>query len=58
MWLEKSPEPEWKGSYLESILNKIAPTTIAKVSCPLSRKDQLCLYLEEAPIGYIGVMDY
>jgi hypothetical protein len=50
--LEKSPEPAKKPSYLESILDKVAPIS-AQVPRPGGRRDELALYLEEPVIGHI-----
>src|SRR6266536_1592951 len=55
---EKSPELEQKPSFLESILDEMAPTSVAKVTRPIARRDQLFLYLEERPISHIGLMEY
>ncbi len=46
---EKSPELAEKPSFLESILNVKAPANHTKVTRPTQRRDQLVLYLEEAP---------
>ena len=56
--VKRSPDPEPELSYLESVLNTVAPTSITKLLRPTSRKDQLYLYLEEAPISYIRVINY
>jgi hypothetical protein len=55
--LEKSPEPAKRPSYLESILDNLAPIS-AQVPRPGSRRDELFLYLEEPVIGHMGVMEY
>jgi hypothetical protein len=55
---ERSPTPEKVTSFLEDILDEMAPTSINKVARPTARRDQMHLYLEEAPINYMGVMDY
>ena len=54
---ETSPEPAKQPSYLESILDKVAPIS-AQVPRPSSRRDELALYLDEPVIGHIGVMEY
>jgi hypothetical protein len=55
--LEKSPEPDKRPSYHESILDKVAPIS-AQVPRPGGRRDELFLYLEEPVIGHMGVMEY
>lgn len=55
--MSKSPEPE-KISYLNSILNKVAPSTLSRATRPSRTKDQLALYLEESCIDSLGVMEY
>jgi hypothetical protein len=52
-----SPEPPAKMSYIKSILNDLAPIALSRPK-PTARRDQLFLYLNEAPQGEIGVMDY
>src|SRR6266487_2049095 len=53
-----SPEPTTRPSFIEEILDKVAPPSSSNVVRPTTRRDQLALYLEEAPISHIGVMDY
>src|SRR6266536_3378207 len=53
-----SPEPATRPSFIEEILDKVAPPSSSNVARPTTRRDQLALYLEEAPISHIGVMDY
>jgi hypothetical protein len=55
---ERSPTPEKTSSFLEDILDEMAPTAKQKVAKPTARRDQLFCYLEEPPIGDIGVMEY
>jgi hypothetical protein len=56
--IEKSPEPAKKPSYLESVLNQVAPTTLAPIPRAGGRRDELTFYLDEPVIHHIGVMEY
>ena len=55
---ERSPELEREVSFLESILDKMALATTARVPRPTARRDQLFLYLKEDPISNIRVIEY
>jgi hypothetical protein len=56
---EKSPPVAPRElSYLESILQKVAPAESALSLRPLAHRDQLFLYLEEPVIRHIGLMEY
>jgi hypothetical protein len=53
----RSPEPE-KTSYMESILNQMAPSGSSRQSRLSRSKDQLALYIEKPPVDRIGLMEY
>jgi len=53
-----SPEPVSEPSYIEAILNSVAPTTAPRIPQANARRDQLFLYLEELPNGDIGIIEY
>ena len=55
---EKSPKPLEEVSYLEAILNNQAPVGISRGTQPLSRKDELFVYLAEPPTNLLGALDY
>jgi hypothetical protein len=57
--IEKSPEPVKKPSYLEDVLNQLAPSTSKRAPRSGSRRDdELAQYLEEPCITHMGVMEY
>ena len=53
----QSPKPKRQTLYLESILDQVALTTVARPR-PSGRRDQLYWYLQELPVGNMGVMEY
>ena len=56
---DQSPEiKQPQLSYLKQHLNRMALTTATHVPRASGRRDQLYLYTEEPPIGYMGVMEY
>jgi hypothetical protein len=55
---EMSPEPTKTPSFLEAILNKVAPILLARVTCPNTRQDELFLYLAESPVNHLPVIEY
>jgi hAT family C-terminal dimerisation region len=55
--LSRSPEPSPEPSFLESILDTVAPSTSGPIRAS-SRQDQLAQYIMEGPIGTLGVMEY
>jgi hypothetical protein len=54
---ELAPE-QAQFSYLESVLNSVAPPSSTQRPRPTTRRDQLTLYLEEPPVDHLGVMEY
>ena len=54
----QSPEPEKTTSYLEDILNQMAPSNLSRPERPTRAKDELYLYLAEPPTNLLGVMEY
>ena len=50
--------PEKQRSYLESVLDKIAPSNRSRVARPTRGKDKLFLYLAELATDRIGLMEY
>ncbi len=56
--VDQSPDPEpEKVSYLESVLNKRSRTA-QQIPKPSGRRDELDLYLKEAPNVHQGLMEY
>jgi hAT family C-terminal dimerisation region len=53
---EQSPEVEKPLSFIEGILNQVAPSK--SQTRHSARKDQLHLYLEEPIVQHVGLMDY
>jgi hypothetical protein len=47
-----------KVSFLEEILNRVAPTSDNAVPTATSQHDQLWLYLDEPPNTQLGLMEY
>jgi hypothetical protein len=56
--VERSPEPERQPSYMESILNSVAPAGTSSNRRPTAARDQLVQYLAEGPVANIGLMEY
>jgi hypothetical protein len=56
--VERSPEPSRQASFIENILDSIAPSSTANTPRPTARYDQLHWYLQEGPVRHIGVMEY
>ena len=56
----QSPPPaETRVSYIESILNDVAPApSTPRIPRPSSRRDELWLYLEEPPTASVGMLAY
>jgi len=54
--LSRSPESSSKPSFLESILDEVAPATSGLRASV--QQDQLAQYIAEGPMGTLGVMEY
>jgi hypothetical protein len=54
----RSPEPEREVSYLEGILNQMAPSNLSRPERPTRSKDEFFLYLAEPPTDLLGVAEY
>jgi hypothetical protein len=50
--------PEKQCSYLESILDKMAPSNRSRITRPIYRKNKLFLYLAEPATNYMGLIEY
>jgi hypothetical protein len=57
MRLSRSPEPPEQRSYLESILDQVAPTAGSTSRASL-RQDQLAQYIAEGPVLNMGLLEY
>jgi hypothetical protein len=57
MRLSRSPELPEQRSYLESILDQVAPTA-GSTSCASLRQDQLAQYIAEGPVLNMGLLEY
>jgi hypothetical protein len=55
---DQSPEPKILMSYLEDILNQMAPSNLSRPVRPTRLKDELFLYLAEPPTDLLGVAEY
>lgn len=53
-----SPEPERQVSYLEDILNQMAPSNLLRPERPTRSRDELSLYLAEPPTDLLGIAEY
>jgi hypothetical protein len=56
--IENPYSPKKQRSYLESILDKIAPSNRSRITRPIYRKNKLFLYLAEPATNYIGLIKY
>jgi hypothetical protein len=56
--VERSPEPSRQASFIENILDSIAPSSTANTPRPTARYDQLHWYLQEGPVRHMGVIEY
>jgi len=56
--VERPFSPERQGSYLEGILNEMAPSNRLRVARPTRGKDELFLYLAEPPTDHLGLLEY
>jgi hypothetical protein len=56
--IERSPEPARQSSFINNILDSIAPTVSTNVPRPTARHDQLHWYLQEPPVRGKGLMEY
>jgi len=50
--------PQKQRSYLESVLDGMAPLNRSRVPMPTRGKDELFLYLAEPPTDHLGLMEY
>jgi hypothetical protein len=50
--------PQKKQSFLEGVLNEMAPLNRSRVARPTRTKDKLFLYLAEPPFDYLGLIKY
>ena len=50
--------PEKRGSYLEGVLSEMAPSSRSHIARPTRGRDELFLYLAEAPTDQLGLMEY
>ena len=56
--IENHYSPEKQRSYLESVLDKMAPSNKSRVARLTRKKDKLFLYLAEPATNCIGLMEY
>jgi hypothetical protein len=52
------PEPERQVSYLEDILNQMAPLNLLYPERPICSRDKLSLYLAEPLTNLLGIAKY
>ena len=56
--IESPYSPEKQRSYLESVLDKMAPSNKSRVARLTRRKDKLFSYLAELATNRIGLIEY